>query len=174
MIDPKMEEALNRQVNAELYSAYLYLAMSADCDDKGLAGFAQWFYAQAQEELYHARKMYAYVIERGGRAELYAIDQPQKEWASALAAFEAALGHERKVTGLINGLMDLAIELKDHATRGFLQWYVDEQVEEEASAGEMVSKLKLVGGEGQGLFTLDREAGQRPPLFLFPAEQQGA
>ena len=168
MISESMQNALMDQVNAELYSSYLYLSMSSDLDSKGLSGFALWMKTQAQEELYHAMKMYDFVIERGGRAILKPIEGPQSEWASPLAIFEAAYAHEQKVTGLINGLVDMAIEERDHATNNFLQWFVKEQVEEEASADEIVQKLKLIGDGGNGLFMLDKEVGARPPLFAFP------
>ncbi len=168
MISERMQNALMDQVNAEMYSSYLYLSMSSDLDNKGLGGFALWMKTQAQEELYHGMKLYDFVIERGGRAILKQIEGPQTEWASPLAIFEAAYAHEQKVTGLINNLMNMAIEEKDHATSQFLQWFIKEQVEEEASADEIVQKLKLIGDGGNGLFMLDKEMGARPPLFAFP------
>ncbi len=168
MISESMQKALMDQVNAELYSSYLYLSMSSDLDSKGLAGFALWMKSQAQEELYHGMKLYDFVIERGGRALLKPIDGPQTEWSSPLAIFEAAYAHEQKVTGMINNLMNMAIEEKDHATSQFLQWFIKEQVEEEASADEVVQKLKLIGDGGNGLFMLDKEMGARPLLFAFP------
>ncbi len=166
MLSKKMEKALNRQINAEIYSSYLYLAMSACFESLGLKGFSNWMRSQTQEELLHAMKFYHYVNERGGRIILAAIDAPPAEWDSALAVFEATLKHEQKVTGLINDLLDLAIKEKDHATNSFLQWFVTEQVEEEATASEIVNKLKLMGDAPGGLFMLDRELGQR--TFTMP------
>ena len=164
-IGEKMTRALNEQVRAELYSSYLYLAMSAHLSAANLPGFANWMRVQAQEELMHGMKIYDFVIERGGRAELLAIDEPQFEWASPLEVAKAVYDHEKKVTGLINGLVNLATEVKDHATFNMLQWFVKEQVEEEANASEIVEKVKMVSGErGIGvLFMLDRDLGERPP-----------
>jgi ferritin len=167
MLDKKMEKAINKQINAELYSAYLYLAMAADFAAKGLAGGRNWMNVQYQEEIVHAMKMYDYVIERGGRVTLTAIAAPRTEWESAQAIFENALKHEQKVTGLINRLVDLAIELKDHATNQFLQWFVAEQVEEEATAQDQVDKVKVAGESPGGLYMLDKEWAARvftPPV----------
>lgn len=161
MLNKKIEEALNSQINAEMYSSYLYLSMSAYFESTGLSGFANWMRAQAQEELMHAMKFYDYVNERGGRVILGPIEAPLSEWESPLATFEATYEHEQKVTGLINDLVNLAMEEKDHATNTFLQWFVTEQVEEEASASEIVNKLKLIGDAPGGLFMLDRELGTR-------------
>ena len=167
MIGKRIVAALNEQVNAELYSAYLYLSMEAYFHDAALAGFANWMRIQTQEEVVHAMKIYDYVVERGGRVVLKAIARPQVTWKSPLDAFKAAYKHEQKVTGLINALVDLAIKEKDHATNSFLQWFVDEQVEEEASAGDIVQKLKLVERAPGGLFMLDKELAQR--VFTPPA-----
>jgi ferritin len=169
-----MQEALNNQINAELYSSYLYLSMASYFNSIDLSGFSHWMHCQAKEELFHAMKMYKYVIERGGRATLGAIEGPQTDWENPSAPFEHALQHEIKVTGLINDLVNLAIEEKDHATNNFLQWYVKEQVEEEASANEVVQKLKLTGGQGNGLFMLDSELGTRLPIFTFPVPGAGS
>ncbi|MHC4156065.1 MAG: ferritin, partial [Planctomycetota bacterium] len=144
MIGKKMQNALNEQVNAELYSAYLYLAMEAFFESANLPGFANWMRVQTQEELSHAMKIYDYVGERGGRVTLKQIAGPPTEWDSPLAAFEAVSEHEQKVTGLINELVNLAIQEKDHAANMFLQWFVNEQVEEEKNADEIVQKLKLM------------------------------
>ena len=174
MIKEKMQNALNEQTNAELYSSYLYLSMSAYFQSVDLSGFANWMRVQAQEELMHAMKLYDYVNERGGRVILSKIEGPPTEWDSPTAAFEHVYKHEQKVTGLINGLVNLAIEEKDHATNNFLQWFVTEQVEEEASANEVLQKLKLVGEEGSGLLMLDSELAQRvftPPVSK--TEKQG-
>jgi len=167
MLDKKMEKALNKQINAELYSAYLYLAMAADFADKGLAGGQNWMTVQYQEEVAHAMKLYDCVIERGGRVTLAAIAAPQVDWESAEDVFADALKHERKVTAMIDKLVDLAIELRDHATNQFLQWFVAEQVEEEANAQEQVDKVGLAGESAAGLYVLDKEWGARvfnPPV----------
>ena len=161
MISKKMENALNEQVNAELYSAYLYYSMVAYLESINLPGFAAWMRVQVQEELAHVTKLFDFVIERGGKAILKAIDGPPSQWDSPLAAFEAAYKHEQKVTGLIGELVNKAIEEKDHATNNFLQWFVTEQVEEEASADQVVQKLKLVDKAPGGLYMLDKELGQR-------------
>lgn len=161
-----MVKALNDQLNAELYSSYLYFAMAAYCRDKGLNGCARWMEAQALEELSHAVKFYHFIAERGGRVSLGAIEAPPNSWASPLAMFEDVAKHESKVTGLIHHLVDLAIAEKDHATNNFLQWFVSEQVEEEASVGEIVQQMKLMGEAGGGLFMLDKELGQR--VFVLP------
>jgi len=161
MIKERMQESLNRQLNAELYSSYLYLSMSAYYSSINLKGFANWMNVQAQEELMHAMKFYNFIIKRGGKVTLSVIEAPPKEWDSPLAAFEHVSKHEQKVTSLINDLVDLSISEKDHATNNFLQWFVTEQVEEEASADEVVQKLKMVGESSGGLFMLDRELGQR-------------
>ncbi len=168
MLNEKIEAAFNDQINAEMYSAYLYLSMSAYFAATGMAGFANWMRVQAQEEMVHAMKFFDHISERGGRVALKAIDGPPTEWDSPVAAFEHVYEHERKVTGLINGLVDLAIEEKDHASRSFLQWFVDEQVEEEDSASTVLDRLKLIGDSGNGLFMMDRELGQR--VFTPPAE----
>jgi len=168
MLSDKVQEALNKQMNAELYSGYLYVAMSAYFEDADLPGFAHWMRAQAQEELLHAMKFYHYIVDKDGRARMMAIEQPPLEWASPLAVFQHAYEHEQKVTGLINALVDLAVAERDHATNAFLQWFVTEQVEEEASAKAVVQQLKLVGDSGQGLLLLDRELAARVPLFVLP------
>ncbi len=162
MLSEKMLSALNDQINAELYSSYLYLSMAAYFEDKGLPGFAHWMKAQAVEELGHAAKFFEYVHERGGRVHLEQIEKPPTEWNSPEAAFEAVLKHEVHVTGLINKLVDLALEEHDHATNNFLQWFVSEQVEEEASVNEVLQRLKLALEARQGLFMLDRELAARP------------
>ena len=161
MINKKIETAINEQINEELYSAYLYLSMSGYFDSEDLPGFAQWMYAQYQEEVEHAMRFYRYLQDRGGRVHLHAIKEPQHAWDSPLEAFEAALEHEKYITGCINDLVDLAESEHDRATFNMLQWYVDEQVEEEASVEEIVAKLEMVGDSGNGLLMLDRELGQR-------------
>ena len=161
MLSEKMEKSLNDQINAEMYSAYLYLSMSAYFQSISLSGFAGWMRVQAQEEMVHAMKIYDFVNERCGRVILESIEGPQTEWDSPLAVFEAVYQHEQKVTGLINNLMELAQEVRDHATNIFLQWFVTEQVEEEDSANDVVQKIKLMGDARGGIFMLDRELGQR-------------
>lgn len=162
MISKKMQAAINEQINKEFFSAYLYLAMAAQSDDMGLTGFGAWFSVQAQEEVQHAMKFYAYVNEQGGRVILDAIAKPQTEFSTPLELFEQTLEHERFITKSIYSLVDLAIEEKDHATNSFLKWYVDEQVEEEATAQDAVSKLKMIGPDSSGaLLMMDREFGGR-------------
>jgi ferritin len=161
MISKKMEEALNAQINAEMYSAYLYLSMAADFEDKNLPGFANWMYMQAQEEFGHAARFYNYISEQQGKVKLAAIDAPQTEWANPVAVFEAVYKHEQYVTSLINNLVSLAMEEKDFASNIFLQWFVTEQVEEESNASSLLAKLKMVGDNVQGLFMMDRELAQR-------------
>lgn len=161
MLNDRMQKALNDQINAEMYSAYLYLAMAAHLEVKGLPGMANWMQIQYQEETAHAFKFYRYVVERGGRVTLEKIDKPPFEWATPLAAFEGVIEHERHITDRINKLADLAVELRDHATQGVLDWFIAEQVEEEATAEAIINKLRLLGDTGPGLFMMDQELGQR-------------
>lgn len=161
MLSDKMLAELNEQINKEIYSAYLYMAMSAHSKDKGLNGFANWFMVQFHEEMYHAMKMYEYVQQQGGRVELKAIQQPPAEFESPLDMFTKTLEHEQFVTRSINNLMDIAIAEKDHATQIFLQWYVTEQVEEEDNDNEIINQLKMVEGHPHGLMMIDRELGSR-------------
>ncbi|HPD15244.1 MAG TPA: ferritin [Planctomycetota bacterium] len=161
MLSKKMEEALNKQVNAELFSSYLYLAMAADFEAKNLPGFAHWLKLQAKEENGHALKLYEYINDRRSRVTLAAIAAPPAEWATPLAAFEAVLAHEQKVTGLINKLVELAAAEKDNATGILLQWFVTEQVEEEKNADAIVAQLKMIGESPHGLIMLDRALAQR-------------
>ena len=168
MLNENMEKALNDQIVAELYSAYLYLSMAAYFESINLRGASNWMRCQAQEETVHGMKFYDYIIERGGKVTLGAIDQPPSEWDSSLAVYEAALGHEREVTARINKLVDLSVKEGDHATNNILQWFVAEQVEEEASADEVVQQLRMVGTDGGGLFMVDRELAQR--VFTPPAD----
>ena len=161
MLSNKMEQALNDQVTAEMFSSYIYLAMAAYFEDQNFPGMAQWMRLQSDEETLHAMKFYDYIIERHGRVTLAAIDAPQSEWDSPLAAFENAFEHERYISGRINDLVTLAIEERDHATNSFLQWFVDEQVEEEANVDAVVQDLRRVADFPAGLFMLDRELGQR-------------
>jgi len=163
MLNPKIEEAFNRQLNAELHSSYLYLSMVAYFESENLAGMATWMRIQAQEELNHAMKFFDFINERDGRVTLTPVEGPKTEWESPLNAFQDAYGHECKITGLINQLVDLSIKESDHAANAFLQWFVTEQVEEEASAKTVVDKLKLAGGNTVALLMMDGELGQRPP-----------
>jgi ferritin len=161
MIGKKIEDAFNAQINAETHSAYLYWSMAAYFESVNLNGFATWMQAQAQEEMVHATKFYHFLVERGGRVQLTAIEAPATEWDSPLAAFQAAYKHEQYITGRIHDLVELSAAEKDHAAGIFLQWFVSEQVEEEASADEVVQKLTLMADAPGGLFMLDREMGQR-------------
>ena len=156
-----MLNALNEQINAEQYSALLYLSMSAYLNDKGLPGFANWMYIQYQEELSHANKFFNYVNERGGKVEIKAIKQVDTEFESVIDIVEKTLEHEQLVTSLVNNLVDIAISESDPATQSFLRWFVDEQVEEEANVQEILDTLKLINGQGNGIFMLDREMRQR-------------
>ncbi len=169
MLPGKIEEAFNEQINAETYSAYLYWSMSAALEAMPLPGFARWMRAQAQEEMTHAEKFFHYVIERGGRVKMKAIDGPPIEWAHVQAMFEDVLKHEQYVTGLIHKLVELAAKEKDYAASIFLQWFVSEQVEEEAGVDAILGKLKLAGESKGGLYLLDKEMGQR----VFTAPTQG-
>jgi ferritin len=161
MLSKKMQEALNAQINAELYSSYIYLSMAAYFEAQNLMGFANWMHVQSREENVHAMKFYKFVNDRRGRVSLQPIDGPKTEWENALAVFEDSLKHEQKVTGLINKLVDLAIKESDHATQSFLKWFLDEQVEEEANVDMVIQDLKRIGDVGQGLFMLDRELAAR-------------
>jgi len=172
MLSDKMEKALNAQINAEIYSSYLYLSMSAYFGNLNLTGSATWMKIQALEEMTHAMKFYNFVEERGGRVKLVQVDSPEVEWSSPLVCFEEVLKHEQHVTALINDLVALSMEEKDFATHNFLQWFVGEQVEEESSADDVIQTLKLAGDQGNGLFMVDRELGQRvftmPPDLVIP------
>jgi ferritin len=167
MLKPRIQEALNGQLNAELFSSYLYLSMSAYFDSQSLAGMANWMRIQDQEETIHAMKFFEFINDRDGRVLLTQIDSPKTEWTSPLNAFEEALEHERKVTQMIGDLVDLSLEEKDHAANIFLQWFITEQVEEESAAKTIVDKLKLVGDNPVALYMLDGELAQRtlpPPV----------
>lgn len=161
MLNKRIEAELNKQVNAEMYSAYLYLSMSAYCGSNNLQGFANWMKVQFEEEQSHALKIYDYIQERGGRVKLDPIEAPKAEWDNIVNVFEEVLAHEEKITSMINDLVDVAIQEKDHATANMLQWFISEQVEEEASVSDILDQLKLIEGKGSGLFMLDREARQR-------------
>jgi ferritin len=170
MLSDRIQAAINEQLNWELYSSYLYGSMSAYFQSINLKGFANWMRVQALEELTHAGKFFDFINDRGGRVLLQAVQGPPAEWASPQAAFEDALGHEQKVTGRINDLANLALEERDHATNIFLQWFVTEQVEEEASVGDVLNDLILSGDDPGRLFMIDRELAQR--TFTMPTTQQ--
>jgi len=161
MFSDAVSDAMNEQIKNEFYSAYLYLAMSAQFEAANLPGFAHWMRLQADEEMEHGMKFFDYINERGGRVSLEAIDRPQKEWESALEMFEAALQHEERVSGMINRIYEIAEAEKDYASQVMLNWFVEEQVEEEKSAGEIVELLKMVGDSDSALFLLDRQMAQR-------------
>jgi ferritin len=157
MINKRIEEAFNIQINAELYSAYLYLSMGAYFEAQNLPGFANWMRVQFQEEQFHAMKMFDFVNERGGRVILTKIDGPKVEWENVVDVFEEVLAHEQHVTSLINNIMDIAIDERDHATKSFLNWFIDEQVEEESNAEAILADLKLIDGKGNGIMMMNRE-----------------
>lgn len=161
MISKTMEKTLNEQMNKEMYSAYLYLSMSGHTTNIGLDGFANWFMVQYNEEMEHAMRIYNYLNDQGSKIHLKKIDEPPSTFKNPMEMFEKTLEHEQFITKSINDLMDLAIKEKDHATQIFLQWFVTEQIEEEANDNEIIAKLKLVGEKGNGLFMIDKELGQR-------------
>lgn len=160
-LSEKMEKALNAQIKEEFESAYLYLSMAAYLKSKKFPGFAKWMEAQMQEELNHAMKLYSYINERGGRVILEELKKPQENWNSPLEIFEAAYKHECYISDKINELVYLAREEKDNATESFLQWFVNEQVEEETSTGEIADKIRFIGESKNGLLMLDNTLGQR-------------
>jgi len=161
MLKSSIEKALNDQLNAEMYSSYLYMAMAAYFESINLSGFANWMTVQAGEEMAHARKFYSFIFERDGRVKLGAIEEPPFEWKSPQDAFESAYKHELKVSGLIHKLVDLARKENDHPTENFLGWFVAEQVEEEASALEVVNQLKMIKDSPNALFMLNAHLGSR-------------
>ena len=161
MMSPKLAAAINKQLNAELQSSYLYLSMAAWLESQTLRGMAHWMRVQAKEEQVHAMKFYDYLIERGARVDLPAIDAPPKDWKSPLAMFEAELAHEQKVTGLIDALAGAADAAKDRAAAVMLQWFINEQVDEEANANEIVAKLRMIKDSAGGLLQIDHHLGKR-------------
>ncbi len=161
MLSKKMMTTLNSQVVAELYSSYLYVSMSAWLQTEGHLGAAHWMALQAREEVFHAGKIYNYILERGGQVKLGAIEAPPFKWKTPQEVFEQAYAHEQKVTALINALMTLAKGEGDHASEIFLQWFVTEQIEEEASTLEVAQKYKLAAGQGAGMFMIDQELAAR-------------
>ncbi len=160
-LSKKMQDAINEQIREELASSYIYLSMAAYCESVNLPGFAHWMRLQSQEELEHAMKFYDYINERGGRVVLQAIPEPPIEFAGPTPVFEKTLEHEQYITGRIHKLYGMATEEKDYASLGILQWFVDEQVEEEKNAGEILELLKMVGEKGQGLVMIDRHLASR-------------
>ncbi len=169
-ISKKLEKAINRQINRELWSAYLYMSMASYLDSIGLEGFGRWMKSQTKEEMAHAEKLYNHVSERGGRAIMGDLEAPPSEWKSVEDVFEYTYNHEQKVTSLINNLMELAIEQNDHAAQNMLNWFVKEQVEEEDSVKKILDKLNLVNQTTGGLYMLDKEMGQR--VFTPPQSKE--
>ena len=169
MLNDKVSKGLNRQINREMYSAYLYLSMASYASSIGLNGFANWFNVQVKEELSHADKMYDYMIQQGAKVILEDIEKPKQDFKSALELFETTLGHEQKVTAMINNLVDIADKEKDHASAIFLQWFVTEQIEEEENVNDILQKLRLIGKDGNGLFMLDNQLATR--VFVLPQAQ---
>ncbi|MFY9469367.1 MAG: ferritin [Solirubrobacterales bacterium] len=163
MLKPSLQDALNEQVKNEFYSANVYLAMVAWFEDQGLPGFATWMRAQYREEIEHGIKIFDFIIDRDGKVVIQAIEAPPLTWDSPLAAFEAAYENEKSVSGMIDDLYDLAARENDHATQVMLQWFITEQVEEEASTKAAVDKLRLAGGDSGALFVLDQQFGARQP-----------
>lgn len=161
MLSPKVQEAFNQQINAELHSSYLYLSMAAHFEAENLKGFAHWMRVQSGEETAHGMRFFNFINDRGGQVTLTQIEAPKTSWKSPLEAFEDALKHEMKITGMINNLMNLVAVEKDGAGHDFLEWFCREQVEEESSAQTIVAQLKLVGDNGVGIFLLDQELGKR-------------
>ena len=174
MLSKKLQDALNKQINEEYYSSYIYLAMAAYLEDGNLDGCAHWMRMQAAEEYQHAMKIFDYLIDRGGRVELREVKAPPKAWENALAVFKASLEHEKFMTANINKLADLCIEEKDHATNNLMQWYVSEQVEEESQVEDIVKKLEMMGADGPGLFLMDRELKSRPAPTPLTGADAGA
>jgi ferritin len=161
MLNKKIAQALNEQINKEMYSAYLYMSMSACSNKTGLKGFANWFMVQYHEEMFHAMKLYEYVQRQGEDVKLETIKAPPAEFSSQLDMFTQTLAHEQYITSSLNELMELAISKKDHATKIFLEWYITEQVEEEENDNDMIAQLKLIGDNAHALLMLDREMAAR-------------
>ena len=161
MLSEKMQDALNAQINAEMWSAYLYLSMSMAAADKGLKGVANWFAIQFKEEQDHAQIFINYLLSRGGRVKLASIADVETEWDNVLAMFEQTLEHEKKVTSLIHNLCAIAAEERDVATANRLNWVVDEQVEEEENARDIIDQLRMIGDDRLGLYMIDKELAAR-------------
>lgn len=167
MISVKMQHALNDQINFEFYSSYLYLSMSAFFNRQSLSGFANWMRVQAQEEGVHAIKLYDFLSERDGKVALQAIKQPPTDWKTPLEVFQQSYAHEQKVTSNFHEITDLALKEKDHTTAQYVQWFINEQIEEEANAKKIVDQLKMIKTDVNALLLLDRELGAR--VFTMPA-----
>lgn len=161
MLSETLQNAMNEQIKNELYSAYLYLAMSAHFESASLPGFARWTRMQSNEEEDHALKFYDYILDRGGQVELRAIEAPPKSYGTPLEIFQAVLEHERKVTGMINRLYEMAVKENDYPSQVMLHWFINEQVEEEKNAGQVVDQLKMMEDRMGGLINLDRHIGKR-------------
>lgn len=161
MISKQMAEALNDHLNKELYSAYLYMSMSSHAHYIGLKGFANWFNIQVQEELIHVQKAYHYLLDQGTKVIFEAVDKPPTDFKSPLDLFETTLNHEKQVTARVHSLVSQANKENDYASSNMLQWFVDEQVEEETTVSDIIQKLKLVGNDGTGLLMIDKELGTR-------------
>lgn len=161
MIKKEIEKALNDQITREIYSSLLYLSMAGYYQSQNLNGFANWMFVQSKEEMDHAMKMYNFLLNRGGKTKIGKIDEIQNEWSSALEAFEAALKHERYITENINNLADLAIKEKDHATNNLMQFFINEQVEEESQVEDIVNRMKMMEGFKGGLMMMDAELNKR-------------
>lgn len=161
MIAEPIQREFNRHIQFEMASSYLYLSMAAWCDEQGLKGFSNWMRQQSEEERLHVMKFFDFLLDRGGEVTLGAIEAPQATWKSPLDVFEAAYEHECEVTRRIHGLVDTVMEVRDHAANAFLQWFVNEQVEEEANASDVVARLRLVGDDGRGILLIDQELSQR-------------
>jgi ferritin len=166
MIKKEVLDALNEQINAESYSAYMYLSMAGYFENMGLPGFANWMKVQYQEEAAHALKFFNYVTDRGGKVVLKAVEQVPVDFDGVVDVYEKTLAHENSVTELINNLMNVAVKASDHASQSFLKWFVDEQVEEESNVEKILATLKLINGQGNGIFMMDRELSQR--VFVDP------
>lgn len=167
MLSEKLTKQINHQINEEMFSAYLYLSMSTFFENKGLSGFANWMRVQYQEEMFHATKFMNYLYDRGAKVKLEAIEKPENTWSSIQAIFEATLKHEQHITSKINELMSMARDENDFASQAFLQWYVEEQVEEESTADDLLNKIQIVGEKGQGLYMMDKDLATRvfnPPV----------
>ncbi|MBE2279642.1 MAG: ferritin [Ignavibacteriaceae bacterium] len=160
-LSEKVFKVLCDQVNAELYSSYIYLSMSSWFDSTGYSGFAKWMRAQADEEREHAMKIYDYILERNGRVILAAIPAPKSEWSSVKEVFADTLAHEQKVSAMINNIADVSFSEKDYATVEFMNWFLKEQVEEEASVGAIVDKIEMIGESKNSMYLLDRDLGKR-------------
>ena len=170
MLSSKLTTALSEQINAEYYSAYIYLSMSATADGMGFKGIAHWLFSQAQEEMAHGTNIYEYILERGETPTFALIEKPPTSFASVNEIFEMVLAHEQKVTKRINDIATLAMQEHDHACYQFMMWYVNEQVEEEASATDILDKLRLIGDNKGLLLSLDKELGARVFVNPFPAK----